>query len=131
MKTAFLKLCILSVIVLVSCAKENDIAVSTSLTTDTQQLQQLGVEIEAFAKNKACTGNDCRVVPMGAKKCGGPSQYLVYSLTTVEEKKLLEKITQYTELQKKINDQSNSMSDCLLVVAPTIECVNGQCTVKK
>jgi hypothetical protein len=108
-----------------ACSKSDDIALA-----DEQKLETLGKEIEEFAKNKSCSGDDCRVMPMGAKGCGGPTKFLVYALSKVDEKQLTEKVRVYTELQKKINLATNKISDCSLVVAPTVNCLNGVCTAK-
>jgi hypothetical protein len=108
-----------------ACSKNDDIVVG-----DEQKLETLGKEIEEFAKNKSCSGDDCRTMAMGAKGCGGPTKYLVYALSKVDEKQLTEKVKVYTDLQKKINAETNKISDCSLVVAPIVNCLNGVCTAK-
>lgn len=108
-----------------ACSKSDDIVLG-----DEQKLETLGKEIEEFAKNKSCSGDDCRTMPMGAKACGGPEKYLIYALSKVDEKQLIEKVKVYTDLQKKINTETNKISDCSLIVAPTVNCLNGTCTVK-
>jgi hypothetical protein len=127
MKTLILKFIILGFVLFISCAKE------TTLTPadEDQQLVQLAKDIEEFAKNKACTGGDnCRTMAMGSKACGGPTSYIIYSLSKTDEKLLSEKIKQYTDFQKELNITYNRTSDCLFLSPPTVDCLNGVCASK-
>ena len=128
MKAYILKVAILGFILFSACSKE------TTLTPadEGQQLAQLGKEIEAFAKNKACSGGDnCRAMAMGSKACGGPTSYIVYSLSTTDEKKLTGMVNEFTALQKQINLKNpNQAGTCDFIVAPKIDCLNGICTSK-
>ena len=97
---------------------------------DNLKLAQIASEVEAFAINKACAGDDCRVMPMGAKACGGPTRFIVYSLSKTDEKILTEKVKVYTDFQKELNIKYNRFSDCAMMIMPTVDCVNGLCTTK-
>jgi hypothetical protein len=126
MKTHILKILILGFIIFSSC-KEN----SMDALPDEQKLSQLKTEIETFAKNKACSGGDnCRVVGIGAKPCGGPTEYLIYSLTNTDEKQLTAKVNEYNSLSKAYNEKNPRFSDCKVEPAPTIDCINGVCSAK-
>jgi hypothetical protein len=126
MKTHILKILILGFIIFSSC-KEN----SVDALPDEQKLSQLKTEIETFAKNKACSGGDnCRVVGIGSKPCGGPAEYLIYSLTNTDEKQLIAKVNEYNILAKAYNDKNPIVSNCIAEQPPTIDCLNGVCTKK-
>jgi hypothetical protein len=126
MKTHILKFLILGFVIFVSCEKQ-----SIDAIPDDQKLAQLRAEIEAFAKNKACSnGDNCKVLGIGAKPCGGPSEYIIYSLTNTDEKQLISKVNEYTNFQKEYNVKNQLVSDCLLIPIPTVDCVNGICTAK-
>jgi hypothetical protein len=127
MKTLILKFIILGFVLFISCAKE----ATLTPTDEDQQLVQLAKNIEEFAKNKACTGGDnCRSMAMGSKACGGPTSYLIYSLTKTDEKLLSEKVKQYTDLEKEINIKYNRVSDCRFLMPPMVDCLNGVCASK-
>jgi hypothetical protein len=127
MKTLILKFIILGFVLFISCAKE----VTLTPTDEDQQLVQLAKNIEEFAKNKACTGGDnCRSMAMGSKACGGPTSYIIYSLSKTDEKLLAEKVKQYTDLEKEINIKYNRISDCSFLIPPTVDCLNGVCASK-
>ena len=128
MKTSILKLIILGFVLFVACSKQDTLTPAV----DDQKLEQLGKEIQEFAKNKACSGGDnCRSMAMGAKICGGPTSYIIYSLSTTDEKKLIEMVNEFTALQKQINFKNpNQVGTCDFIVAPKIDCRNGVCTSK-
>lgn len=110
-----------------ACSKEASLMPSD----DDQKLTRLSKEIEEYAKNKACSGGDnCRTMAMGSKPCGGPTSYIIYSLSKTDEKQLSDKVKQYTDLEKELNIKYNRMSDCSLLMPPTVECLNGVCTSK-
>jgi hypothetical protein len=126
MKTLFLKLSILGFVLFLSCKKDDISAVS-----DDQKLANLATEIETFAKNKTCAGgDDCKVIEMGARPCGGPSKFIIYALSKTDEKQLAEKITAYTNLEKELNVKYNRMGTCIALTPPTVDCLNGICTSK-
>ncbi|MEY4539074.1 MAG: hypothetical protein RLZZ306_831 [Bacteroidota bacterium] len=130
MKTHILKIILLGFVLFISCAKD-DIDSNALAIADDQKLEQMGKEVQDFAKNKACSnGDDCRTMPMGAKACGGPTNYIIYALSKTDEKQLTEKVKQYTDFQKELNIKYNRSSDCLFLSPPTVDCLNGVCASK-
>lgn len=127
MKTHILKITLLSFILFMACSKEETLTPAV----DDQKLEQLGKEIQDFAKNKTCAGgDDCKTMAMGSKACGGPTSYIIYSLSKTDEKQLSEKVKQYTDFQKELNIKYNRTSDCLFLSPPTVDCLNGVCASK-
>lgn len=118
---------ILAFVLFFSC-KNNDLLGDEE--ADNLKLTQLYIEVETFAQNKACAGDDCRVMAMGAKACGGPTRFIIYSLSKTDEKILAEKVKAYTDFQKELNTKYNRISDCAMLLPPNVDCVNGLCTAK-
>jgi hypothetical protein len=126
MKTLFLKLSIIGFVLFFACKKED-----VSTVSDDQKLANLATEIETFAKNKNCSGgDDCKVIGMGAKPCGGFSRYIIYALSKTDEKQLTDKITAYTNLEKELNIKYNRIGTCEALLPPTVDCLNGVCASK-
>ncbi|MES2517007.1 MAG: hypothetical protein V4585_02795 [Bacteroidota bacterium] len=126
MKTLFLKLSIVGFVLFFACKKED-----VSTVSDDQKLENIGVEIETFAKNKSCAGgDDCKVMAMGARPCGGPSRFIIYALSKTDEKQLTDKVTAYTNLEKELNVKYNRMGTCIALIPPVVDCLNGVCTSK-
>ncbi|MFD1816109.1 hypothetical protein ACFSDG_01015 [Pseudarcicella hirudinis] len=117
----------LSLILVSSCKKDE---VSDNKLADEKKLEQMGADIQDFAKNKACSGDDCKVIAMGAKACGGPSSFLIYSVSKVDEKVLTDKVKAYSDFEKVINERYNRISNCAMIAIPQVDCVNGICTQK-
>lgn len=69
----------------------------------------------------------CRVVPVGAKTCGGPQAFVIYSTAVSDERKLQELARQYTEAEEKYNRVAQVMSTCSYVIPPEIRLENGRC----
>ena len=127
MKIHIFKIVFLGFTLFMACSKE----ATLTPAEDDQKLTQLGKEIEDFAKNKTCSGGDnCRTMAMGSKPCGGPTSYIIYSLSKTDEKQLSDKVKQYTDLQKELNIKYNRASDCMFLTLPTVNCLNGVCASK-
>jgi hypothetical protein len=126
MKNTILKLILLGFVIFSSCKKESIDAIS-----DNEKLAQLRADIETLAKNKACPGSDnCKVVGIGDLPCGGPSWYVIYSLSNTDEKQLMTKVNEYTELQKAYNLKNDFVGTCIVLPIPTVDCKNGVCSSK-
>jgi hypothetical protein len=127
MKTHILKIALLGFTLFMACSQE----VLLTPVDDDQKLIQLSKEIEEFAKNKACSERDnCKTMAMGSKPCGGPTSYIIYSLSKTDEKQLSDKVKQYTDFEKELNTKYNRISDCSLLIPPIVDCLNGICASK-
>lgn len=71
--------------------------------------------------------NDCDVLPLGVRACGGPAEYIVISLHNPQ----LSRIQQYAEeLEAKAIEyvqQSNMASTCIMVLPPNVSCRQNRC----
>lgn len=95
---------------------------------DKAELKALYNDIVQMAgKAQADNVAQCRVVGLGAKACGGPQSYLVYSTLNGNESDLLQKVERYNALMRMQNEQLGLLSDCALVVEPALVLVEGVC----
>lgn len=95
---------------------------------DNTELKALYNDIQQMAgKAQANNVAQCRVVGVGAKACGGPQSYLVYSSLSGNETELLQKVERYNALMRMQNEQQGLMSDCAIVPQPGVVLVNGFC----
>jgi len=72
----------------------------------------------------------CKLIAFGSKPCGGPSSYRAYSTAQTNESKLKELVTEFNELQKKVNEERGLVSDCVFVTEPKVELAGGVCTIR-
>ncbi len=104
----------------------------TNQQSDRADLNKLKREIDRkIGKPRARRLNQCRVIAFGAKACGGPKTYLVYSSFQTNENQLKRLINQYNSLEDKINKETNAMSDCMFIEEPKAELVNSMCKIKR
>jgi hypothetical protein len=77
-----------------------------------------------------CDGTpECRAMAFGAKPCGGPRSYLVYSTAVSDSVTLAEAVRQFTERDAANNEALGLMSDCMFVTEPQVACTSGICTI--
>ena len=70
---------------------------------------------------------ECRSLPFGAKPCGGPREYLIYSIINSDTLKFREKVDEYNSWNEVLNKRYGYMSDCMLVEEPQLVCLDGKC----
>ncbi len=69
----------------------------------------------------------CSILPIGAKPCGGPWGYLVYSTQETNEDRLKNLIERYDELDKIRNAEDERFSTCDMAQPPNLTLENGSC----
>lgn len=108
---------------------------------DRRRLERMRVEIDEMVVQSACDGlekpcgaptceeaeENCRYIGIGAKPCGGPWEFLVYSASTVDEETLRKKVESHNEHEDRMNRTYGYASDCSLPNPPEIGCVEGRC----
>lgn len=85
-------------------------------------------QIRAQTADAACSDNgQCRSLPLGAMACGGPEDYLAYSILRTDEKKVRELAERYKAERKAQIVKRGEMSICRHVPDPGATCVSGTC----
>ena len=123
---------------LVLASNSNETAHSLASNSITNQqsnradLDKLKKEIDReIGRPSAKRLTQCKVIAFGAKPCGGPTTYLVYSSLQTKENKLKRLVGQYNSLQDKINKETDAISDCLFLEEPKPTIQNGMCKIKR
>ncbi|MCH8299462.1 MAG: hypothetical protein IIC39_02835 [Candidatus Marinimicrobia bacterium] len=95
---------------------------------DLARLAALKTELDLLVGEANCSElNECRALPFGAKPCGGPWEYLIYSSINSDTLKIQEKVDEYNEWNEVINARYGYSSDCSQAEAPQLLCLNGKC----
>lgn len=87
----------------------------------------LPVEIARAAKDACTVARDCAAIGIGARACGGPADYLVYSHLASDVPVLMHAVTEYNAAQKERVRRSGRLSTCDVLPAPTVTCNAGRC----
>jgi hypothetical protein len=61
------------------------------------------------------------------KPCGGPRQFLVYSLSVTDSARLAADAARYNEAEAQKNRDEGLVSDCSMLLAPRVGCASGKC----
>ncbi|NJB71647.1 hypothetical protein GGR42_002109 [Saonia flava] len=127
MKKLILVLGLLPMLILTGCLGD-DPALENDFEDDVLALQASLDLVNATAGQSVCAdGFTCKFIALGAKACGGPKSYLVYS-TSIDTDNLEAMVAAYNQKEKEFNTKWDIVSDCALVVAPTgTTCENGKC----
>jgi hypothetical protein len=93
-----------------------------------QPRQQATANPATLAKDSPCaSGCVCQTIAFGAKACGGPQRYLIYSTAATDTARLAREVARYNEAERKRNRDEGRMSDCMMVLRPQVRCISGQC----
>ena len=93
-------------------------------------MSALSFEINTLIEDRSCNGSaDCATIGLGSKACGGPVTYLIFSRSTVDVATLQALVTEFNDLEARVNDLTGAVSDCALEPVPVPDCVNSTCQV--
>lgn len=71
--------------------------------------------------------SQCRAIALGAKPCGGPERYLLYSTLTADEPRLRALVERYNSAaDTRVRDQ-DLVSNCQVIEAPALGLEGGFC----
>jgi len=104
----------------------------TSEEQDQAMLKGMFDEIVDYIGTPYCSGDDdCRVIGVGSKPCGGPWMYLIYSASTVDEEYLQGLVSEHYAFEDYMNMKYGYMSTCDVPAPPRLECHDGICGVAR
>ncbi|MEN3278342.1 MAG: hypothetical protein V7631_4132 [Massilia sp.] len=85
-------------------------------------------QIRALIGNAECSGdNQCQVLPVGARPCGGPSSYLAWSSAKTDAAQLQALAERHKAEQQADNERSGRISTCIAIAPPAVACRAGTC----
>lgn len=96
--------------------------------SDYNDLQQIAILIDHEVGDAAATTlSSCDMIPIGAKPCGGPWGYLVFSKEISNRNELETLAETYRELDHIRNMEEGRGSTCDIARAPTLTIKKGSC----
>jgi hypothetical protein len=99
-----------------------------SQASDQVALDRLMREAKALAHAEGCTAADqCAVLPLGERACGGPEDYVVYCPRSTDVAALKAKAAELARAQKAFNAKYQLVSTCEFRQPPTATLVGGAC----
>lgn len=102
---------------------------STTESSGNANLDKLNSELNAIAENNSCNASfQCKVAAVGARACGGPSRYVVYSTLNNSQEQVQMLVAQITDVEQKVAEQGG-INDCSPVIPVQTLCLQQQCQV--
>lgn len=90
----------------------------------------LWARVDTLIGDARCrTAADCRLVGLGAKPCGGPRLWRVYSITQTDSVALARLGQELTNREMAENARLGRIGDCKAVPPPRLAVVDGRCTL--
>ncbi|AZZ96595.1 hypothetical protein [Pseudoalteromonas sp. R3] len=85
--------------------------------------------LSELVADKGCDASfQCKVIGVGERQtCGGPSQYVVYSVRNVEESQVEQRALAITRQEQALNQQTPPSDVCKQVLPIQALCINSQC----
>ena len=94
--------------------------------------QRLARELQQLIGAARCTADSqCRVVPVGAKACGGPASYWAWSTEGTDAARLADLAARQATAARSELVASGRRSNCAVVTAPAVACVALKCQVRE
>lgn len=95
---------------------------------DRAQLMEMRRQIDALVGDAAGASiAACRYAGLGAKPCGGPWEYIVYSASSTDSTALAERLTAYGAFEAEMNERYGYVSDCSVPNIPVLTYTDGRC----
>ncbi len=93
-----------------------------NITTE-DHMKALDSQIDTMMSNQSCyDSSECESIAYGAKACGGPIEYLIYSTQSVDINELQPLVNAYNAYNETYNEANSVISDCMFVTPPELEC---------
>jgi uncharacterized low-complexity protein len=95
------------------------------------QVAQLEREMQRTIGQASCSSDsDCNAVPVGHKPCGGPARYLVFASQATDVARLQALAARHRDASRALNVARQARSDCAIVPAPEVACVDRRCVAR-
>ena len=100
----------------------------SSAETDAEALVRLRGEIMGLIGDASCRNVvNCRVVGLGARPCGGPDEYVAYSIWKTTSDQFRNLISEYNLIAEDLALARGEAGTCEVLPEPAADCVNDRC----
>jgi len=96
--------------------------------TERAALDSLMAAARALARTDGCASSgQCASMPLGARGCGGPWEYVVYCPLSTDTTALREAAEELERRERAFNAKYDVVSTCEMRLEPRLEVVDGAC----
>jgi len=98
--------------------------------SDAEAVVRLRNEITAAIGEARCRNLvNCRVVGLGARPCGGPEEYVAYSIWSTDREQISILVSEYNLLKEDLMHDSDQAGSCEVLQEPGVDCIRSQCVL--
>ncbi|KPK31631.1 MAG: hypothetical protein AMJ66_08340 [Betaproteobacteria bacterium SG8_40] len=72
---------------------------------------------------------NCRIVGLGARPCGGPEEYVAYSIWDTDRQHIANLVFEYNLLREDMMFDSDAVGTCEQLQEPGIDCIHDRCVI--
>lgn len=91
------------------------------------KLSNLNAQLESIVSQNSCTASfQCKVLDVGARACGGPSKYVIYSTMHTSQEKAEQLALQIAQ-QEHIKNTALKATHCFNITEIQSLCIDQQC----
>ena len=103
-------------------------AVTCRAESDAEAAADLRARIAAMTVDARCNNIvNCRIIGLGSRPCGGPEEYLAYSIWDTKVDEIGSLAAEYNFLREELRSASGQAGSCEVLPEPAINCVNARC----
>lgn len=103
---------------------------TTAAQSDADEARRLRNEISAAIGEARCRNLvNCRIVGLGARPCGGPEEYLAYSIWDTDREHIANLVFEYNLLREDMMLDSDVVGTCEVLQEPGIDCIHDRCVI--
>ena len=98
--------------------------------TDAEAVARLRNEInDAIGDAKCRNLVNCRIVGLGVRPCGGPEEYVAYSIWNTDREEISILVSEYNLLKEDLMHDSGQAGTCEVLRKPGVDCIRAQCVL--
>ena len=104
--------------------------VARAAESDAEAVARLRNEITAAIGEAKCRNLvNCRIVGLGVRPCGGPEEYVAYSIWNTDREQISILVSEYNLLKEDLMLDSAEMGTCEVLPEPDVNCIRSQCVM--
>jgi hypothetical protein len=70
---------------------------------------------------------NCRVLGLGSRPCGGPEEYVAYSIWDTQVDEIRSLAAEYNFLREEVDATDGKVGTCEVLPEPAVNCINARC----
>ena len=98
--------------------------------SDAEAVARLHNELTTAIGDAKCRNLvNCRVIGLGVRPCGGPEEYVAYSIWNTDREQISILVSEYNLLKEDLMHESEQVGTCEILPEPGVDCIRAQCVL--